>query len=296
MPGLEKCTDEDRWRRWMARIGRIALLGVTGSLALAAIWYASLALAEAGRPPADQTELAYIGADGPMSFPNPKASGQDPQYSADELNALQAADHRCQSCHVFEAGQSHPVDVRPSMPVPTDMPLLDGRLSCVTCHRADQVDHLGRKANDMMLRASAERGNFCNRCHRNGAYGSVAMHGVMVGRAHLQGGTDAAAFAGNRSFTLDRESQLCLSCHDGSAAVDIGHSHPVGVRYDDSPPSPRSGRMGYVSRERLDTRIRLFEGRVGCGSCHTPYADSEPMLAIPYDRHSTLCLSCHQPG
>ncbi|MHC4317018.1 MAG: cytochrome c3 family protein [Planctomycetota bacterium] len=43
----------------------------------------------------------------------------------------------------------------------------------------------------------------------------------------------------------------------------------------------------------LDRRIRLFDNRVGCGSCHSPFADDEALLVMSNLR-SRLCLSCHE--
>ncbi|NQU47328.1 MAG: hypothetical protein HQ519_01670 [Planctomycetes bacterium] len=42
----------------------------------------------------------------------------------------------------------------------------------------------------------------------------------------------------------------------------------------------------------LPKEIRLFQGRVGCGSCHTTYGGEKQMLAGDPKR-GTLCLSCH---
>jgi predicted CXXCH cytochrome family protein len=42
----------------------------------------------------------------------------------------------------------------------------------------------------------------------------------------------------------------------------------------------------------MDPRIWLFEGRVGCGSCHSPFAGGEALLVMS-NVGSRLCLSCH---
>jgi predicted CXXCH cytochrome family protein len=36
----------------------------------------------------------------------------------------------------------------------------------------------------------------------------------------------------------------------------------------------------------------LFDGNLGCGSCHSAYS-KEPHLLVMNNRGSKLCLSCH---
>ena len=43
----------------------------------------------------------------------------------------------------------------------------------------------------------------------------------------------------------------------------------------------------------LDKRIRLFNGKVGCGSCHNPYSKNAKFLVIETEG-GRLCLSCHE--
>jgi len=44
--------------------------------------------------------------------------------------------------------------------------------------------------------------------------------------------------------------------------------------------------------EMLDERIRLFDSRVGCGTCHSLYSKRAALLVMSNSR-SNLCLSCH---
>jgi predicted CXXCH cytochrome family protein len=63
--------------------------------------------------------------------------------------------------------------------------------------------------------------------------------------------------------------------------------HPIGAEQ-----HPRGPGDNLVHPNSLDPRIRLFDGRVGCGSCHSPYAREHALLVMSNDR-SALCLSCH---
>ena len=97
----------------------------------------------------------------------------------------------------------------------------------------------------------------------------------------------------------------CLGCHDNITAVIPGENerisermqrwktmrnHPIGMTY-----STRSHRRGnsFNMPMTLDSSIRFFDGRVGCGSCHNPYAKTEMFLVIATE-HGELCFSCHQ--
>ena len=107
-------------------------------------------------------------------------------------------------------------------------------------------------------------------------------------------------------------SRKCLSCHDGSTATDtfgeetvglnmparsrvaangdLRNDHPIGVRYP-------TGQRDYqpLSRVERGERVRLFNGRVECSSCHNPHDkyDQPHMLVMPNDE-SQLCSSCHR--
>ncbi|MFQ5586436.1 MAG: hypothetical protein ACE5GF_06415 [Thermodesulfobacteriota bacterium] len=94
--------------------------------------------------------------------------------------------------------------------------------------------------------------------------------------------------------TLDPESTRCLSCHNKTVPFDTANHHPVGIVYSEAAP--------------LDPAIRLFNGRIGCATCHVPYSEAyhqaltdersafpsipDPFLVID-NRRSELCLACH---
>ncbi len=76
---------------------------------------------------------------------------------------------------------------------------------------------------------------------------------------------------------------------------DISEGHPIGVSYSLRPRSAngRSQSKRMVPAWALNQRIRLFGGKVGCGSCHSNYAQYQSNLVMPND-HGQLCRSCHQ--
>lgn len=114
---------------------------------------------------------------------------------------------------------------------------------------------------------------------------------------------------------LDTTEGLCLGCHDGTIASAVtkssgevlaprseilslglpsagsgagsypGANHPVGMPYPEDGPA-------LVPRYRLDPRLRLEGGVVGCSTCH---GDPDAPGALSISNHgSALCLSCHE--
>lgn len=193
-------------------------------------------------------------------------------------------DMACRDCHPTSPTFSHPVDVYPTMAVPAGLPLAGGRVTCITCHLPD-------------------RPAACGDCHDPRRGGRADIHGAALGRAHLLWPDGRGAPAGRTPAGLDAETETCLSCHDGalapapgirvgsggppSAARILGGRHPIGVRQ-----GPRGAGDNLVAPALLDPRIRLFDGRVGCGSCHNPYASDRAQLVMSNQR-SALCLGCH---
>jgi predicted CXXCH cytochrome family protein len=209
----------------------------------------------------------------------------------------------CLSCHHTDPLFSHPIDV----PVPQamrshsgDLPLVDGRMACITCHQNVGPDHAGtpRSATaagggraSSLLRNSLSTEQLCIRCHTTGV--NTGVHGAGIAKAHF-----AWSDRPSRELVtdIDSESASCLGCHDGTMAKAVparpvhgedplGNSHPIGT----ASPGVRNRPLTNTPR---DPRIRLFDNTVGCGSCHSPYSRHEGLLVTSNDR-SSLCLTCH---
>lgn len=203
-----------------------------------------------------------------------------------------ASDRGCLSCHHFDRALSHPVDIAPSRAVPPELPLADGLMTCLTCHDGPGA-------------VPTEPAALCAGCHDRAARRLGDLHALALGRAHIAErvgpGRATGSFSARRG-DLDRESESCLACHDGAVASlpgirmgrqgspasrMLGGRHPIGVVQ-----QPRGVGDTLVPAHLLDRRIRLFDGRVGCGSCHTLYAGEEALLVMS-NQGSALCLSCH---
>lgn len=102
----------------------------------------------------------------------------------------------------------------------------------------------------------------------------------------------------------DKHSNQCMSCHDGVLAKEInsaplfcisedkhdelGASHPVGVDYMEA-----YLKGGFNHPSLLDKKIRLFDGKVECGSCHEDSSLHKKSLVMS-NKNSALCLECHR--
>jgi predicted CXXCH cytochrome family protein len=209
--------------------------------------------------------------------------------------ALPSAD--CTRCHPMDALFSHPVDIRPGRALPAEFPLSNGLLACATCHDVDPQHTTRAPRGSSMLRAGSDGVGFCMTCHSEGQFGPK-MHRGTVGRAHLRF-PDRSTSSQSLNGGLDAETRNCLSCHDGSIAPDASpqsdnpvnaQGHPVGVVY-------RSSGFGSHASLRpagsVDSRVRLFDNTVGCGSCHSPYSN-RPKFLVMENTGDRLCNSCHQ--
>lgn len=117
----------------------------------------------------------------------------------------------------------------------------------------------------------------------------------------------------------DASSKLCLSCHDGTVALenfgqtnngthfitgttligqDLGDDHPVSFTYDAAlaatdgglwdPTTTPSGLGGTINADML------FDGKMQCASCHDVHnSGGEDNLLLKSNLVSALCLTCH---
>lgn len=200
----------------------------------------------------------------------------------------------CNACHLkLEQKKSHPSDVYPTMQVPEDMPLTDGKLTCITCHYVhpeDNIQHL--TDNRLFLRRQSRGIFFCTICHKIDKNRHIVFENVHTGTYKV---TD-------RTTRIDRVSLECIECHDTyakspEAALGAGtwnhsnkeYNHPIGVSYN----KITSKKMNKFRPEgMLSKEVRLFNGKIGCGTCHNIYSQEKKMLAVN-NRGSRLCLECH---
>ncbi|MEK6704033.1 MAG: cytochrome c3 family protein [Planctomycetota bacterium] len=209
-------------------------------------------------------------------------------------------DSSCIKCHQFEAAVSHPVDVMATARKPGSLPLRNGMVVCSTCHDAS-AQH-GVTHDRVGVRWGKAATDACTQCHQNNAPGTRLSHAIAVGRAHPAREIPATTLGA--SPRLDSESTACMSCHDGAVASEAGwHAaaraisggptdHPIGVPLRASSRKSKSD-FKLADPGRLDRRIKLVQGNLSCGTCHSAYSSERAQLVMN-NQGSELCLNCHK--
>jgi predicted CXXCH cytochrome family protein len=207
----------------------------------------------------------------------------------------------CSRCHSnIVRTYSHPDEVLPvNTRVPADMPLsVEKKVTCATCHDIHSTAEWSKKVH--LLRRTVTGIEFCSVCHEEQP--TELSHAKTLGYAHSAG---ARYVPRDKSGSLDRLSIQCISCHDSSIGRgdSIGSSgfwlhskdlarhlngHPIGVSYDEAQYKDPGG---YKEKSILSP-VKLFSGKVGCGSCHDPYSSIPNRLVIS-NEGSALCYKCH---
>jgi len=212
-------------------------------------------------------------------------------------------------CHNFEPSLNHPVGIKPEDMIPEDMPLDDhSHITCLTCHDDSGSSGTLSYFNDSRQRllSRPEGMQFCGSCH-------TQMSGTRREQSHWQFTTRAHLGSINLQSTtfddyaqtidgLDLESRTCLSCHD-DVSVNIPplnetrrqralrwtdmSDHPIGMDYDNI-----VSRQPDDYKPLFDQEIRLFNGKVGCGSCHNFYSQNKKNPAMN-NNTAAFCRKCH---
>jgi len=210
----------------------------------------------------------------------------------DLMNIKPRITYACETCHAnLKQTQSHPTDIYPMLSIPKDMPLTQGKLTCITCHYVHPKKKKLFVRKPYFLRRLVRGPLFCNVCHEFDKKGHIALEEVHPG-SYKQ--TD-------RKTRIDRMSLGCIECHDTYLTEPVkslgagtwNHysklNHPIGISYK----RISSKKMrGFRPAGMLGKEIRLYDGKIGCGTCHNIYSKRKFMLPMD-NMYSKLCLECH---
>lgn len=221
----------------------------------------------------------------------------------------------CLDCHHYEEGH-HPVEVRPAgkylKPPAEGLPLFDGKVRCLTCHRA----HTDPAQNDLsspphLLRSGPyqDRRQFCFQCHDAEAYLKLDPHRMLDGNGAIRDldGKQVCLFChgvrpdtdgdpGSVTFRAD-VAFLCWRCHAPMAGTFLdGHYH--------AKPKKRTRHTMRRTEERENVALPLArDGVITCSTCHNPHQDgviTRSAAAAGADRTRRLrmpkeqiCGGCH---
>jgi cytochrome c2 len=175
--------------------------------------------------------------------------------------------------------------------------------------------------------------SFCHVAHKTGdspvgpgellwnhTLSSVASYGVYSSASFDALNTDIADLGGQTTV-----SNLCLSCHDGTVAVnsfyepitganfqpipegttfmhdslrvrDLTKTHPVNFTYDATLANAAGLRVP-ASTSSVDANgiVPLYNGKMQCATCHDPHNGNSGIFARPFPAQSsgTFCTYCH---
>lgn len=208
------------------------------------------------------------------------------------------------NCHNYDTEMNHPVNVTSPKGPSEGLPLVNNRITCLTCH-SKESDPLG----EPMLETKRDS-QLCITCH-------AQMPGDLKQRSHWQSSMQAHLGSINEESTtsiniksvstdaIDIESNGCIGCHSDKTVTIIPFSethsqkrqrwgtmkdHPIGINYEDV--ATKKATVYPYRYPIVNSKIRLFNGKVGCGSCHSLYADNKNNV-IASDNSTSLCKDCH---
>ena len=200
---------------------------------------------------------------------------------------------RCTGCHAdLKQSQPHPVDISPNTLLPDEMPLVNGKLGCITCHFFHPFSDKYKNRSGNLLRKPGRGVIFCASCHRIDEKEHVVFENIHRDSYRLSA----------RNSSLDTYTLQCVECHDRYLDRSFGFdgagkrsrfsrrsNHPVGVSLAQvSAKNP----LGFNHPYSLPQNLRLFNGKIGCGTCHNAFSKDKSMLVMSNWR-SRLCLKCH---
>ena len=202
-------------------------------------------------------------------------------------------------CHNYDPEMTHPMgDTLPGQP-----------LTCLSCHEDEAMKNTGIDPDLGMERylQTSEGSELCQSCHTklNSAY-SGNQHWQTKMSAHLLPMTRGANKQINATMGIaDDESRSCIGCHDDVSTNIRGEfevhnrrnftqwssnsNHPIGMSYRNVA-NKKMNKYNYPLSH--NERIRLFDGKVGCGSCHSLYTNQKSFL-VQDNHESALCFQCH---
>jgi len=246
--------------------------------------------------------------------PAPQSTPDDPAVSRAET---------CLSCHDGSVVDSrrrvwsehgHRTGVKPleSMHVPPNLPLINGRIACRTCHSAHATGQPeGDMAQAVFLRMPNTASELCVTCHadktRGPEFGTHPTGGMPWPVPQALRDAGAKVGPNPRELTCQvchtphgtrfehllvmgaSSNQLCLNCHDqmrpGMFREGAHTEHPL---------QPHANAEQAAAVERLGTRLGP-EGQLICLSCHKLHHGRGERYMLADDlTDGRLCLQCHE--
>ncbi|GBE05602.1 MAG TPA: hypothetical protein ENH31_07770 [Nitrospirae bacterium] len=218
-------------------------------------------------------------------------------------------------CHGYTPGTYiHPVNIVPSdekkKVIPKDLPLEDGKLTCLTCHdismQCEGKDRL-KVLNKRFLRGApfAKRTDLCFRCHDERKYKMLDPHNQLTKNGdivvekclycHVEKPDEKHARFKDVKLVGNLE-VLCQRCHGE-------RDHPANADHLRKP-SAMTLKVMKQGEKQFNIVLPLDNGKITCVTCHNPHekgvipaarkgakgADEKYRLRLP----GRMCMACHQ--
>jgi len=155
---------------------------------------------------------------------------------------------------------------------------------------------------------------FCHTPHNAQAVPGAPLwnHGVTVATFSTYASSTLNAIVGQPTGA----SKLCLSCHDGTVALDsyggnagthfmdpggsklgtdLSNDHPISFTYDAALATSDGGLKTPVSDKFVDAAsiLPLYSAQMQCATCHSVHDNSKGKFLRMLNTGSALCLGCH---
>jgi predicted CXXCH cytochrome family protein len=163
-------------------------------------------------------------------------------------------------------------------------------------------------------------GEICNTCHSphspsDATAGPLWDHSVTTEVFTPYADPGGSIDATDLTAAVGPVSKLCLSCHDGSIAIDafgggagtvtitgtanvtndLSNDHPISFTYDSALATADGELVTPVDLDEVATGIPLFQGtgQMECATCHNAHDGAATKFLRVANTNSDLCTSCH---
>jgi hypothetical protein len=244
-----------------------------------------------------------------------------PQEGGDKFLKFNGDFTQLCKCHGYTPGTYiHPVDIIPSEEkkniMPKELPLLDGKLSCVSCHdiyMQCQDNPKYKILNSRFLRGApyVSRTTLCFRCHDEKKYTMLDPHNqlseigaIIVDKClycHVEK-PDEKRETFKQVKLIGNLEVLCYRCHFKQSKF-----HPINANHL-LRPSVKTLSIMKESEKRLDIILPLnYEGEITCPTCHNPHERGVLPAGRPNAKGASekyrlrlsgqdmqICIACHE--
>ncbi len=223
----------------------------------------------------------------------------------------------CNRCHDKDCVTTdiHPVEVAPAQDsqinIPSDWPLKDGKLTCLTCHdvKVQMSGNFAQKTgNSNFLRGAPFKAltEFCFICHQQKEYKKTNPHKQLDDNGNI---IDSRCLFCHMSIPNPEEAKgisdvsfksdlkfYCINCHAKEKTDHPGRSdHMIEL--------PGNMKQSLLAQNEL-VHLPLDNNRIFCGTCHNPHEkgvikNKQSMSGAGEDDFLRLnggyllCISCH---